>query len=653
MIGSLSEVLANSLPGNRTEETGRLRDAIFVSLLAVATFAAYQPAWNGGMLWDDQGHLTRPELRSLQGLQRIWFDLGATQQYYPLLHSAFWLEYRLWGDRLLAYHLAKIGQHLLAAVLILCILRRLNIPGAYLAAAVFALHPVHVESVAWITEQKNTLSAVFYLGAMLSYLAFDQDRANGRYVLALVLFLLALLTKTVTATLPAALLVVFWWRRGRITWRSDVLPLLPFFLLAAAGGMLTAWVERTYIGAQGVEFQLTPAARVLIAGRAVWFYLGKLLYPANLIFIYPRWHVTPSAAWQWFFPLSVLAFLAAFWFCRRRTRAPLAAALLFIGTLFPVLGFLNVYPFVYSFVADHFQYLASVPVIALLAAGAWSAWERCDRALRATAGCAGILVLLLLATLTWRQSRAYADVETLYRTTIARNPDCAMAYNNLGNVLLGKDQAQAAAPYFQKAIAIDPDSAEYYNNLGFSLSRQGRIKESLSYYEKAIAIRPNYGKAHANLAAALAHAGRNQEALVHYEQALELDPHDARACVEIGNMLARAGKLAAAAEKYQQALRIRSDCAEAHNNLANVLAQCGRIDLAATHYQQALAIDAEYADAHYNLANLLAWRKQIQPALQHYQRALTLATAQKNSNLAQLAHSASIAVGTPDSRRPC
>ena len=199
---------------------------MFLALLV--TLVAYYPAWHGGLLWDDDAHITRVDLRSFEGLWRIWFDVGATQQYYPVTHSAFWVLYRLFGDATLGYHLVNISLHATSAFLFAVILRRLAVPGAVLAAFIFALHPVHVESVAWITELKNTLSGVFYLGAALAYLRFDADRRRQSYALALVLFALALLSKTVTATLPAALLVVFWWQRGALRWRQDVLPLAPF-----------------------------------------------------------------------------------------------------------------------------------------------------------------------------------------------------------------------------------------------------------------------------------------------------------------------------------------------------------------------------------------------------------------------------------------
>ena len=252
--------------------------------------------------------------------------------------------------------------------------RRIPAGAEWLAALLFALHPVAVESVAWIAEQKNTLSAVLYFCAVLAYLRFDNRRRGAAYALATGLFLAALLTKTVTASLPAALLVVFWWRRGRLGWRRDVLPLLPWFAAGIAAGWVTARFEYTRIGAQGADFALSVAQRCLLAGRVFWFYLGKLLWPADLIFIYPRWTVDAAQVWQWLFPFGALALLLVLW--RGRRRGPLAAVLFFAGTLFPALGFVNVFPFLFSFVADHFQYLACAGILTLVAVGLATALAR-------------------------------------------------------------------------------------------------------------------------------------------------------------------------------------------------------------------------------------------------------------------------------------
>lgn len=410
-------------------------------LLLVVTLITYFPAVDA--------HVTAPSLRSRAGLWRIWTDPQATQQYYPLTHSAFWIQYPFWGPDPRGYHVVNIVLHVAAALLVWRILERLAVPGALFAAGVFALHPVHVETVAWITELKNTLSTVFYLAALLVYLRFDppgvrQARVVQRrvpvetrdwrlYALALAFFVCALLSKTVTASLPAAILLIIWWKEGRLAWRRHVLPLIPFFVIGAALGLTTAWIERYLLGAEGEAFALTWVDRVLIAGRAVLFYLGKLVWPVDLIFIYPRWTINRSAGVQYLYPATAVALAVALWALRARIgRGPLVAALFFGGTLVPALGFFNVYPFQYSFVADHFQYLASLGVIALAAALMATGLSRLGVSSTSLRLAVYSTVLLVLAGLSWGQAHIYKDLETLYRDTIARNPGANMAYLNLG-----------------------------------------------------------------------------------------------------------------------------------------------------------------------------------------------------------------------------
>src|SRR5437667_5004478 len=339
------------------------REWFFCLIVAMVTMLAYQPAWHGGLLWDDDANIATPELRSLDGLRRIWFVPRTTQQYYPLLYSSSWLQERFWADSPTGYHLVNLLLHIGCVVLVLRILRLLRIPGAELATIVFALHPVNVETVAWITERKNTLSGVFGLAATLCYLKFDGSRSRRSYALALGLFLLGLLSKTAIVTLPLALLVIFWWKRGAISWRRDVVPLIPFFFLSAAAGLMTWWVEYVNIADRARTLDLSLVDRCLIAGRAFWFQLGKVLWPSNLMFVYSRWEINAAVAWQYLFPLAVLGLLGILWSLRRWSRAPLAGVLVYIFLLLPSLGFLNIFFFIYSFVADHWQYLACLGII--------------------------------------------------------------------------------------------------------------------------------------------------------------------------------------------------------------------------------------------------------------------------------------------------
>ena len=617
-------------PATRTCFTNR--PWLLALVLVIATFVAYFPALRGGFIWDDDDHVTNnPVLRSLGGLESIWFKPGATVQYYPLVYTSFWAEYHLWKLQPLGYHLVNILLHALNAILLWYVLRRLGVPGSWWAAAIFALHPVGVESVAWITERKNVLSGLFYLLAALAYLRFRPltDREAVRacdwryYPLVLVLFLCALLSKTVTCSLPAVLLLLVWWKNGRVE-RRDVLALSPLFVLGVASGLMTAWMEKR-AGASGAEWALSFVQRCLVAGRALWFYTGKLFWPHNLTFIYPRWEIDAGAPWQYLFPVAALTALIALWRLRARIgRGPLVAVVFFAGTLVPALGFFDVFPFRYSFVADHFQYLASVGLVAL-AAGAGTAL--CNRATpwgKHFGAAAATVMLIVLGSLTWKQAHIYRDAQTVWQDTIAKNPQCWMAHLHIGNHLLELGEVQEAISHDQEAVRIKPDSAMAHNNLGTALMGQGRLQEAIGHYEQALRIKPDFAGAHNNEGNALAQLGRIQEAIGHYEQALQIEPDYAEAQYDLGNALAQLGRLQEAMGHYEQALRIKPDYADAHNNLGNALSVLGRPQDAIGHYEQALRIKPDNAEAHYDVGIALEQTGKLREAIGHYQQALRI-----------------------------
>jgi protein O-mannosyl-transferase len=601
----------------------RNRAIIGAIALVCLTLIAYWPALSGSMLWDDEGHVTKPVLQSLGGLWRIWFDPGATQQYYPLLHSAFWFEHQLWGDHLVGYHLVNIALHAASALLVAIAAGQLGLRGGWLAALVFALHPVHVESVAWISEQKNTLSTVFYLAAGVTYLRFDRTRRPRLYGAAFLLFLCAILSKSTGATLPAALLVVLWWHHGRLSWRRDVRPLIPWLVAGAVGGAFTAWMERTQIGAVGPDFNWTLLERGLIAGRVPWFYLSKLVWPVDLTFNYPRWTIDALDWRQYAFPVGTVAILATCWKIRGWNRGPLAAVLFFIGTLFPVLGLLNFYPMIYSYVADHFQYVASLGVIVPGAALAARLPLR-----PSVAPAIAVAFAVLLGTATHRQTRMYRDAETLYRATIARNPSSWLAHENLGIELVQRPDGLAEAiTEFETVARMRPNSPSAHRNLAMALSKvPGRAKESVAEYESLLKLQSDRASDHLNLGGMLLDVpGRAKEALDHLATAVRLDPLSATAHYMLGNGLTQNGQPGAEAE-YREALRLKPDFAEAHLNLGGLLsARPETLASACAEYEAAIRINPGYADAHYNLGNLLMEIPGRTPeAIAHFEAALRI-----------------------------
>ena len=384
------------------------------AIIVAAVLVVYIPVWQAGFIWDDDQYVTKNvTLRDGAGLKRIWLDIGATPQYYPLVFTTFWVERQMWGvTHPAGYHITNVLLHAANAVLVWIALSRLKVPGAWLGAMLFAICPVHVESVAWVTERKNVLSGLFYLAALLAYFRFsgidngnDVPSSHWRfYFLSLIFFAAALLSKTVTCTLPVVLGLILWWKTQPLRWQKFI-PLIPLALLAVPAAMLTAGIEQRHVGARGPEWDFSFLERTLIAGRAVWFYVCSIFAPINLMFIYPRWGIDAGQWWQFLFPAGVLIALGLLWFWRKRLgKGPLVASLFFVGTLTPALGFVNIYPMRFSFVADHFQYLASIGVIALIAAAATrvcARWSRSGRVMLLAT------TLIGLITITWAQEGNY------------------------------------------------------------------------------------------------------------------------------------------------------------------------------------------------------------------------------------------------------
>lgn len=521
-------------------------------LIVAASVAAYLPALSAGFIWDDPDYVVNnPNLRDGAGLVRTWTAPTSVPQWYPLVFTTFWLEYQLWGLWASGYHLTNVLLHALGAVLLWRVLLRLGLPGraAVLGALLWSLHPVQVESVAWITERKNTLSLVFYLLAWLALLRVDwgrpwaawTGRELGWWALGLGAFLLALLSKTVTASLPAAVLLYVYWKHGKVTGRAAV-AMLPLFVVGLVSGLFTAHLERTHVVAEGPEWDFTWYERCLIAGRAVVFYLWTLVWPVNLAFIYPRWEIDAGVWWQWVFPAVVLAGLVGLWLGRRRLgRGPFAAAAFYVGTLLPALGFLNVYPHRYSFVADHFQHLASLAPLGL--AGLLLA--------RWPTAASGTL-LAVLGVLTLLQTRIYRDPLTLWTDTLQKNPRSWMVHINLG-LTHHELMQQARTPterafheqkrfeFMLSARELAPLLPETHWNAGLALERRGRLEEARAAFEAAIAADPTFARAHNSLAQLDLAAGELEKARLGFETAVRLQPAFPLAQFNLGETAYRLG----------------------------------------------------------------------------------------------------------------
>jgi len=590
--------------------SSRRRAFVFALVLAAVTILAYRPAWNGGFLWDDDVYITNNELLTApDGLRRIWFSLDSPSQYFPLVYTTFRVEHAIWGLDPTGYHWVNLLLHVANALLVWLVLARLKVPGAWLAGAIFALHPVQVESVAWITERKNVLMGFFFLLTLLAWIAFVDGRTKRSwlfYGLVLILYLLALSAKTTACTLPAALLLILWLQRTPISWKR-VFQIIPFLVLGIAMGVLAMWWERYHQGTSRAVFTfLSPIERVLVASRAVWFYLSKLIWPSNLTFIYPRWDIAPTHLLNYAWLLAGVIACGALYFLRRYWgRSVEVAAGFFVVTLSPVLGFIMLYTFRYTFVADHYQYLACIGPIALASAGLANLADTFKNG-RALILSTALCVVAVLATLTWRQAAMYGDIDTLWRTTLARNPGCWMAHNNLGMVLFEKGQLDEAIRHYRRTLEMQPDFWDADYNLGTALLGRGQVDEAIFYCDKAVRMQPNDPDAHVAFANALLQKKRTDDAIAHYQKAVAIRPDYFLARYGLGHALLEKGKLDAAIEHSRAALLIQPNNADCHTVLAIALDEKGQWAEAIQHYERALKISPQSISALNNLAWLLA-----------------------------------------------
>jgi protein O-mannosyl-transferase len=608
---------AEIVPGSSARLTRR--EWWMALLLLSGTVLAYLPVWRAGLIWDDRSFIMdNPLIWRADGLWRFWFSTKPVD-YYPVTSTLWWIEWRLWGDNPMGYHAVNVLLHALGAVLLWRLLARLKLPGSWLAAAIFAVHPVNVESVAWIAERKNVLAMLFYLASLSCFVRFRSSAvAAGAsspsfrpsswrwYGLALVAFFLALLSKTVVAPMPFVLLGLVWWQRGKVK-LADVLLVLPFFAMVVAIGSISFWFQAHR--AIGGDIVRTDGfwARLAGAGWAIWFYAYKALLPFGLRSIYPRWQIDGGKWWSYLPGLLVVGVVVACWRIRRTWgKGPLCGFCYFVVMLSPVLGFLNIGFMKFSLVADHWQYFAIIGPIALLAEAIAKGYQRLGPYPRHALAAAVSAMLLGLAVLTWRQCEVYRDSGTFWRAVLATDAGSWGAHNNLGGFLVEQGQSDEAIAHFRAAVELQPGFARAQYNLGAALREQGQVDEAIIHLERAVDIQPNYVEAHNCLARALGQKRKWDAAMTHLERSLAIDPNQAEAHNNLANVLWEKGQLRQAAVEFEKALALHPDYAAAHFNLGEVLRAAGETPEAIAHYRRALEIRPDFAPALASLAWVLA-----------------------------------------------
>ena len=604
--------------------------------LGLLVIASYFPVGLNGFVWDDRAFIEALPVQELSGLWRIWFSPSEIQgegHYWPLTYTTFWLEHKLWGFSPVGFHTVNLLLHFANTLLLGYLLRALAVPGAWVIAAVFAVHPVHVEAVAWAIGRKDLLATLFYLSAVLAWVSFTEEsrakRKTKHYLLALGLFTAGLLCKSIGVTLPAALLIWHWWQRGRVT-GEDLLQLAPFF----AVGLGIAAADFSYYQ-EIVAIDYTLPERVLIAAHALWFYLGKLLWPTNLIVIYPHWDVEALNPFAWVYPIAIIAVALLLWLLRARIgRGPLAGVLFFGLTLLPVLGFVDFGYMQFSFVADRYQYLAGIGTLAVIISAVVQGLDRLPEAIRLSTsgarllrwGAVGVatLVLVSLGALTWRQTGVYRDEITFFNYIISHNPTARNVHLNLGKALFESGQREAGLEAIRTAIEQRPTSIKAHYSAGLMLMHLGRLEEAEERLRHALRLNPNNRFVQYSTGLVLSKLGRLDEAERHYRQTLKIDPYYLEAQIGISTVLIDLGRLDEAEQYLNRVLKLNPRHPRALMSAAVLQFKRKHYAAALSFYRSVTEIEPGNAMAWSGAGAALYYLGRNEEALQNIDHALTL-----------------------------
>lgn len=608
----------------------RHRPILLATGLCVLVLLVYSPAMDGEFVFDDtlyfdlnttsteQPHIIRAD----DGLKAIWFSTRMPD-YWPLTNTMFWIEWRLWGENPTGYHIVNMLLHALSAMVIWRVLKRLAVPGALLAAAIFAIHPVTVASVAWISEMKNTLSLLLVSLSVLAYLRFEDNRRSRWYAATLGTFLMALLAKTSVVMMPPVLLVLAWWRRGRIG-KADLLGTLPMFGLSLVMGLVTVYYQNLNVIDTVEARPEGMLSRLAATGWCIGFYIYKTLVPVHLSVIYSRWDVDPAHWVAWLPLLGLLAVAIVGWGYRAAWGRPVLVTLLtFVGVLLPVLGLVPIYFHTYSLVADHFQYVALVPLIALAVAAA-STLRRHGQVMQRGVETMGVLILVVLSYLTWQKAHIYQSQLTLWNDTVKQNPLAWAAHNNLGSALQTTGNHEVAIGHYQRAVRLKSDYFMGRRNLGLALHAQGEHDAAIEHLRHALQIYPDSAETLYSLGSAHAASGKPGKAINHLQQTLKINPEYLPAYNHLGIILESQDRLEEAVEQYRMALKLDPDYPDAHSNLAIALETQGKITEAIHHYRRAVEITPQNPSLHTNLAKALEAQGRTDEAIKHFRIARQL-----------------------------
>jgi len=541
------------------------------ALIVIACLWIYSPVFDGEWLWDDDYLITdNPVVQSPGGLWQIWFA-PTTADYFPLTMSALWLLWQCFGLDSTGYHIVSALLHALGACLVWALLRSVGLRGAWLAALIFAVHPIAVESVAWVSELKNTFSLPFFLAGACFFVRFEDTGRRGFYWAALGFFLAAMLAKSSVVMFPVAMLLYTWWRRDRIAWR-DLWNAAPFFLVSLLLGLVTLHFQHSRaIGDEPIPIGGLDS-RFAIAGMGIFFYLSKILWPAVLVPIYPQWSANPPEPLQ-FLPWPILAAILVIFWLKRKTwgRHALMGVGFYLIMILPVLGFVAMSYMRVGWVADHFVYIPMIGIVALCVAAGYRVRDLAPASWRPFFGIFAALVVAVLAFWSHRYAGIWENEDKLWNFTLQHNWNCWQAHNRIGAREFNRGNVDVALDHFREATRLRPDLAETQNNLGSAVLAKKDTKAAIQHFKEALRLSPTIVAIQTNLARALVLDGQPEAAAELYADLSKRYPNNAVFFCNLGVTLHQSGKTEEAIASFRRALEIDPNLADARENLRAAL----------------------------------------------------------------------------------
>ena len=610
----------------------------FLIILIVLILAIYLPSLKNGYIWDDNDYVYKNTyLLKITGLKDIWLSYKLPQ-YYPLVFTSFWIEHKLWGFHPTGYHVINMLLHILNTLLLFSLLKKVLPKAALLAAIFFAVHPIQVETVAWITERKNLLSLAFFLLACLQYLKLLSSKQRRNYIYTLIFFVCALLSKSVSVCFAIMPILYSYWKEGKIN-RNVITYSVPFFIIAISAGLNTAFLEQHRVGATGEAWNLNIIEHVLLAGRILVFYLYKAVVPLKFIFFYERWDVNYLDISQWIWPVIAASPLYLMYKYRDRTgRGAIVIYLMYIASIFPALGFINVFPMRYSYVADHFTYISSPFIFIMISAALVLIHEKTtpfiSRHISKKFMSIPALFIILIITIflsfkSYGTTVKYKDEFTLWNDVINQNPGCYFAYNNLGAAYGKSGKLDKAVEILAVGVETNPDNATSHSNLGNAYLDNREFQKAMDSFQKGLNLDDASAVLHNNMSIACMYTEQYEKAIYHCDKAVSmgfnvpplllknLTPHrkdnNTNTLSEIislnaqGKQEGKAGNLDKALELFARAALVNPDYADTYNNIGYVYYKKGEYKTAEIYFMEAIKRDPDHPQASENLRNMKSY----------------------------------------------